>query len=187
MAEIITCPNCERKLQVPEEFLGQTVQCPECRHMFVAASSSVTSQPLPSATPTSPKPRPRVDDEDDRPRRRRDRDDDDFDDDDFDIHRRRRRGRNRNNFEPHRGGLIMALGLIALVGGMSFCMVPAVVGPIAWIMGSYDLRAIQDGRMDPEGESMTRAGRVCGIVATVLLVLAAPFMCLWMMAATGNL
>src|SRR5438094_302137 len=32
MAEIITCTECQRKLQVPESFLGQKVQCPECGH-----------------------------------------------------------------------------------------------------------------------------------------------------------
>ena len=64
----------------------------------------------------------------------------------------------------------MAMGLVALVGGLSFCL-PAVVGPVAWALGTWDLREIREGRMDPEGESMTRAGLVCGIVATVLMIL----------------
>jgi hypothetical protein len=177
MAEIITCPNCQRQLQVPEQYLGQTVQCPECRQQFVAASASVSSQPVPttSTAPTKSKPQRYQDDEDEAPRRRR-YEDDDYDD--LDIHQRRGL---RNRFAPHRGGLIMALGLIALVGGMSFCL-PALIGPLAWAMGSWDLRAIRDGHMDPTGESMTRAGQVCGIVATVLLILAVPFFCLVILA-----
>lgn len=65
----------------------------------------------------------------------------------------------------------MALGLVSLVGGLSFC-VPVVIGPIAWALGSYDLREMREERMDPSGEGMTRAGQVCGIISTVLLLLA---------------
>jgi len=34
--ETIYCPACNRKLRVPEEMLGQPVQCPLCRSAFVA-------------------------------------------------------------------------------------------------------------------------------------------------------
>jgi hypothetical protein len=136
---------------------------------------SVSARPLPSALPPPPsaaKPRRYHDDEDDRQRRRRDRDD--LDEDDFDDFPDSRRFRQR--YLPHRGGLIMALGLVALVGGLSIC-VPLFIGPIAWAMGTWDLREIREGRMDPEGTSMTQTGQVCGIVATVLLILSVPFLC----------
>jgi hypothetical protein len=184
MAETIACPSCQRQLQVPEQYLGQKVQCPECRHMFVATTTSVSAQPPPPPAGNTPKPKPRRydDDENETPRRRRDFDDDD--DDDFeDFHHPRRL---RNRFAPHRGGLIMALGLVALVGGMSLCGVPAVLGPVAWALGSWDLRKIREGRMDPEGASMTQTGQVCGIVATVLLILGAPIFCLLVGADPGN-
>ena len=165
MADIIHCPSCRKPLQVPESYLGQTVQCPECRHQFTAASESVSPQPPVLSTPSVPRPRYHDDPYDD-DRRRRDR----YDDDDaFDIARPERI---RNEFAPHRGGVILALGLVSLVGGMSMCGLPAVVGPFAWVMGSNDLREIREGRMDPSGEGMTRAGQVCGIVGTVILVLA---------------
>jgi hypothetical protein len=35
-------------------------------------------------------------------------------------------------------------------------------------MGNQDLMAIRNGRMDPEGEGSTSAGRVCGIFAAVI-------------------
>ena len=63
---------------------------------------------------------------------------------------------------PHRGGLILALGIIGLVA----C---APVGIFAWVMGKKDLAAIDGGSMDPTGRGTTQAGMVCGIVATVLL------------------
>lgn len=160
MTETIACPNCKRKLQAPEQYVGQKVQCPECQHIFLAAPMSVSAPPLPSAS------RPATA-ESGQPRR--------YDEDDFDDFQESRQLRKR--YDSHRGGLIMALGLIALVGGMSMCA-PVVVGPVAWALGTWDLREIREGRMDPVGRSMTQTGQVCGIVATVLLILAIPFFCL---------
>ena len=80
MAEPINCPNCQRKLNVPEQFFGQQVQCPECGHQFVAAGTSASAEPLPP-TPAS--------DDYDRPRRRPRDEYDDDDDDDFRVRRRR--------------------------------------------------------------------------------------------------
>src|ERR1051325_9108314 len=155
MVEVITCPGCRRTLQVPEQYLGQTVQCPECRHMFTAASSAVSANPPPATSVPGEKPKPRRDDDDDfddLPRRRRRYEDDD--DDDLDL-RRRRRALERD-YAPHRGGVILALGLFSLVGGMSLMGLPLVLGPVAWALGAYDLHEIREGRMDPAGESMTR-------------------------------
>lgn len=88
MAEIIKCPNCSRQLQVPEGFLGQPVQCPDCNHTFTAMATAVTSEP-PSRAPASK--RDTADDELPRSRRRRYDDEDDGDGDiDFDVRRRRR-------------------------------------------------------------------------------------------------
>lgn len=179
MGDIITCANCQRSLQVPENFLGQKVQCPDCGHTFVATGSSANVQPksaspppLPPRDSDRPVRRRRLDDDDEEfvPRRsRRDRFGEDMDNDDDDdgygsIRKVRRR------YPPHRGGLIMALGLISLIGGWLFCL-PVVVGPVAWILGQIDLRAIREGRMDPAGESMVRTGQVCGIISTIILLL----------------
>lgn len=54
------------------------------------------------------------------------------------------------------------------MGILSFFLVPLVLGPIAWIMGNSDLAAMAAGRMDPEGESETRMGRNCGMIATII-------------------
>jgi len=66
--------------------------------------------------------------------------------------------------EPHRGTLILILGLVSLV-----CC--NVVGPVALFMANNDLQAMRAGRMDPEGESATNVGRILAIIGTVLLVL----------------
>lgn len=64
---------------------------------------------------------------------------------------------------PHRGVLILVLGILSLV----FC---TLTGPVAWSMGREDMAAIQAGHMDKSGEQMTQIGMTLGIVGTVLLV-----------------
>src|SRR5262249_48612484 len=95
---------------------------------------------------------------------------DDFDDDYDDIRRRplRRSG------VPHRGGVILALGIIALV---VFPYTTIVCGPLAWVMGNSDLSEIRAGRMDPSGEGMVQAGRVLGMISTGLLLAGILFLC----------
>jgi hypothetical protein len=38
-------------------------------------------------------------------------------------------------------------------------------------MGNQDMAEIQAGRMDPEGEGTTQAGRICGMIGTIFLIL----------------
>lgn len=65
---------------------------------------------------------------------------------------------------PHRGVLILVLGIISLT-------VCAPIGIVAWVMGSGDLKKIRAGIMDPEGKGLTMGGMICGIISTVLLIL----------------
>ncbi|AFT68424.1 hypothetical protein B5T_00136 [Alloalcanivorax dieselolei B5] len=64
----------------------------------------------------------------------------------------------------HRGALVLTLGLISL-------LVFQPLGIAPWVIGVQDLRAMREGRMDPEGRSTTLAGMVLGIIAIVLFVL----------------
>lgn len=64
---------------------------------------------------------------------------------------------------PHRGVLILVLGILSLV-------VCQLIGPVAWIMGKGDLQKIDAGQMDREGRGLTLGGMICGIVATILLI-----------------
>ena len=36
MPEIVSCPDCDRKLRVPDNLLGKKVKCPSCGNMFTA-------------------------------------------------------------------------------------------------------------------------------------------------------
>jgi hypothetical protein len=65
---------------------------------------------------------------------------------------------------PHRGGLILALGLIGF-----FVSCP-IVSLMAWVMGSHDLNEMRAGRMDRRGEGMTQAGQVLGLILSLLWI-----------------
>ena len=62
---------------------------------------------------------------------------------------------------PHRGTLILVFGILGLV-----CC--TILGIVAWVMGSADLREMDMGRMDPSGRGLTQAGKICGIVSVAL-------------------
>ena len=126
MPQLISCPECSKNLQVPEELIGKKVQCPECKNTFVATlpEPEDRSDPPPKTSTVKKKTTgggvskktqksydDEDDDDDDRPRRRR-RDDDDDDDDDYDRPSRRSR---RGEEKP---GKVTGIGVIALVGGI---------------------------------------------------------------------
>lgn len=66
--------------------------------------------------------------------------------------------------KPHRATTILVLGILSLI-------VCAPLGIFAWIMGNADLKAMEAGTIDPAGRSNTSAGRICGIIGTVLLII----------------
>ncbi len=76
----------------------------------------------------------------------------------------------RPELRPHRGGLVLTLGIVALVLSFSYCLSFAgvILGLVAWFMGGGDLRKMRAREMDPAGTGTTQGGRVCGIIAVVL-------------------
>lgn len=64
--------------------------------------------------------------------------------------------------KPHRGVLILVLGILSLVGCGIFAGIPA------WVMGTNDLKLIDAGTMDPSGRGLTQAGQILGMIATIL-------------------
>jgi predicted Zn finger-like uncharacterized protein len=194
MADVIECPKCGGKLRVPDEMAGKRVKCPKCAETFTAGGGK--SEPPPSEEKPAKKtssiserlsdmqkkaPRrseraEREDDyeEDERPRRRSRRDEDDEDE------RRPARRRYREGMDPHRGSLILVLGIVSLTMAVlaiiGFCCAPLGLTPVlglplgivAWVLGHKDLRRIDAGEMDPEGRGTTVGGWICGIIGTIL-------------------
>jgi hypothetical protein len=157
MPAVVDCPACGGKLKVPDELMGKEVRCADCAGRFLA------EQPKPTIPPPSSELVPA---------RSSNRDDgDDYDDD----RPRRRSLRRTGDWEPHRGGMILAFGIMAIVlGGVGL-----VTGILAWIWGGQDLKKIDAGRMDPEGRSMTQIGYILGIVGTILHTIGLIFVCLY--------
>jgi hypothetical protein len=67
--------------------------------------------------------------------------------------------------KPHRGTLILVLGVLSLI----LC---APLGIAALVMGNGDLKLMAAGEMDPAGKDLTNIGRILGIIACVFLALA---------------
>jgi hypothetical protein len=62
---------------------------------------------------------------------------------------------------PHRGTAVLVLGIL----GLAVCF---ICGIIAWVMGNSDLREMEAGTMDPSGMGLTKAGKICGMIAVIL-------------------
>ena len=65
--------------------------------------------------------------------------------------------------KPHRGTLILVLGILSLV-------VCQPIGIAAWIMGSNDMKEMDAGTMDPSGRGQTQGGKICGMIAVILMI-----------------
>jgi uncharacterized membrane protein YjgN (DUF898 family) len=74
----------------------------------------------------------------------------------------------------NRPTIILVLGILGVV-----CC--GLLAPVAWVMGSSELKAIQAGSSPASGEGLAKAGKILGIIGTVLLVLTV----LWIFFAGG--
>lgn len=83
---------------------------------------------------------------------------------------RSRQARRRDSM-PHRGGLVMTLGILGLVSLPVCGLVGLVLSLSAWLLGRADLARMSQGTMDREGETNCRIGMICGMIGTPLNVL----------------
>jgi len=70
----------------------------------------------------------------------------------------------------------LVLGIIGLLGNVAACccclgLIPGLCAPVAWWMGARELGAIRAGLASPQAEGNARAGMICGIVGTSIMVL----------------
>ena len=59
----------------------------------------------------------------------------------------------------------LVLGILSLI-----CL--PILGPVAWVIANTEIRAIDEGRRDPTNRGTAVAGKVLGIIGTVLIALA---------------
>ncbi len=64
--------------------------------------------------------------------------------------------------EDSQATTVLVLGILSLV----LCQ---VLGPFAWVMGNKELAAIDAGKRPPQNRGTAQAGKVLGIIGTVLL------------------
>jgi predicted Zn finger-like uncharacterized protein len=180
----VACPACGLQLDIPEDYLGKKVRCAACSTVFEARSDGgppPDSAPPPSVGITEQPPPPR---EEMFPERAGGDIDRQREYDDLDRQREAdERGRIRRDVLPHRGGLILGLGIGSIVTsslGVCCCALLALIGiPLgatSWIMGMGDLAKMKAGTMDSDGRGNTQAGYICGIIGCIIGVVA--FICL---------
>lgn len=64
----------------------------------------------------------------------------------------------------------LVIGVIALAGGF-VCGLPFLLGPWAWVKGKRTMDEIDASGGQVGGRGMAHGGYICGIIATVLLIL----------------
>jgi predicted Zn finger-like uncharacterized protein len=181
---IIECPSCGRKLRVPDELLGKAVKCPTCEHMFAAPPvQAETAQP--DGFPPAPEPAfsqpPNQDTDFVRCSNCAERNDKNatlcrycgeaLKPPERETNRPSEQTHPpavRRDAEPHRGSLVLTLGIISIALGILCGMFGLPCGIAAWVMGRRDLIKIRQRLMDPAGEGLTQAGWICGIIGTIL-------------------
>jgi len=80
---------------------------------------------------------------------------------------------------PSRGSTVLVLGILSVV----LCY---ILGPIAWSMGTEELRRIDMGQTSPLGRQAAVAGRICGIVGSAFLILMGGLFVIGMLVAIGS-
>lgn len=66
--------------------------------------------------------------------------------------------------ESSQATTVLVLGILGVV-------VCGILAPIAWAMGNTELAAIDSGRRPPQNRGTANAGRILGIIGTVLLAI----------------
>ncbi|GEM_PF-931610 len=61
-------------------------------------------------------------------------------------------------------------GMILVFGILSFLFCAPIFGPLAWIMGASELRAIRNRKINENGRGITLAGTTLGIISSVLIL-----------------
>jgi len=65
--------------------------------------------------------------------------------------------------EASQATTVLVLGILGIV-------ICGILAPFAWVMGNKELEAIDAGRRAPENRGTANAGRILGIIGSVLLI-----------------
>jgi hypothetical protein len=152
---------------VPEDLLGKLVKCPACSQTFTASLPTPTPPGEGESKPESYRPASQEPPLENYPAESPAQEGEE----DYEP-RPVRSGRRRRFQVEHRGAMVLTLGILGIV-------ICGFLGPVAWVMGNNDLAAMRAGRMDPAGEGLTQAGRILGIISSIMLILSCILVCLY--------
>jgi len=74
--------------------------------------------------------------------------------------------------------MVLVFGILGFV-----CCI--IFGILAWAMGGKDLKEMQAGVMDRSGEGMTKVGKILGMIATILWIIAIVIQLIVLIAGGG--
>jgi hypothetical protein len=72
---------------------------------------------------------------------------------------------------PPAGGSASGRATTSLIMGILGVICCGLLAPVAWYLGSQELQAIAAGQSSAAGEGLAKAGKILGIIGTVLLIL----------------
>lgn len=139
MAIEFSCSQCGATLRVPEQHAGKMAACPNCKSVNSIPEASTIAAATPIAASANVYAKPVPNNPYGTP------------------------GYPAAHQTPHRGGLILALGIVSLM--CNFMLIPSI---LAWVWGRSDLQQIRAGQMDRTGEGLTQAGMIIGIIMTCI-------------------
>ena len=141
----VPCPDCSRLLRVDEMHAGKQAKCPVCETVFMIPQQGAGEGMTPESSDPSPNP---------------------FAPSSAPVpwDKAASTAADYQNVLPHRGTLILVMGLLSWFVCCGF-------GMVAWYMGSQDIKLMEAGRMDPSGLGITKAGYWIGLVTVVLNLL----------------
>ena len=65
--------------------------------------------------------------------------------------------------KDHRGRMLLVFGILGT---------PLwIFGAVAWVLGNRDLKAMAEGKLDSNGEGLTMAGKILGIIGLFMNLL----------------
>ena len=163
MAIEFKCQNCQKTLRVADEFAGKKARCPNCQTILLVESDTETVEPIAVKPPVASAPQPPAYGQTGTPSASPFATGNPYSSP-AQASQYRTPTRRHSRGEPHRGGLVLGLGIGAMV-----CCPPVGIFPL--IIGLRDLKAMEKGRMDNEGHGLTLAGTIMGGIMTALAAL----------------
>jgi hypothetical protein len=175
MPTLTKCPQCSRKLNVPDNLVGKRVKCPGCGENFSMLDEDESSLPA-RHSPLAPEY-----DYEEVP------DDESWDDDDRGRRRRRRRRRRRDDYDDRdrgtasQGNGMAVAGMVLGIIGFVFSFIPCawVLGMLLGIKGVI-FSGIGLGHAAKVGQGKGMA--VTGLIMSILAIIWAPIWIFLLMA-----